>query len=64
MVSSSSVYPFQTGSPVVEWVSPAAHGLVFDCGSGLEKQVVAGLAAVSTLSEDGSNFQTGAPWCD
>ena len=26
--------------------------------------VVAGLAAVSTLSEDGSNFETGAPWCD
>ena len=42
MVSSSSIYPFQTGSPVVEWVSPAAHGLGFDCGSGLEKQLGGG----------------------
>ena len=41
-MSSSSVYPFQTGSPVVEWVSSAAHGLGFDCGSGLEKQLGSG----------------------
>ena len=42
MVSWSSVYPFQTGSPVVEWVSPAAHGLGLDCGAGLEKQLGGG----------------------
>ena len=42
MVSLSSVYPFQTGSPVVEWVSPAAHGLGLDCGAGLEKQLGGG----------------------
>ena len=42
MVSSSSIYPFQTGSPVVELVSAAAHGLGFDCGAGLEKQLGGG----------------------
>ena len=42
VVSSSSVYPFQTGSPVVEWISPAAYGLGLDCGSGLEKQLGGG----------------------
>ena len=42
MVSSSSVYPFQTGSPVVEWVSHAAHGLGLDCGAVLEKQLGGG----------------------
>ena len=41
-MSSSSIYPFQTGSPVVEWVSAAAHGLGFDCGAGLEKQLGGG----------------------
>ena len=27
---------------MVEWVSAAAHGLGFDCGSGLEKQLGGG----------------------
>ena len=42
MVSSSSVYAFQTGSNVVEWLSAAPHGLWLDCWSGLEKQLGGG----------------------
>ena len=42
VVSSSSVYAFQTGSNVVKWFSAAPHGLGLDCGSGLEKQLGGG----------------------
>ena len=39
VLSSSSVYAFQTGSNAVDGFSAAPHGLGLDCGSGLEKQL-------------------------
>ena len=44
-----------------EWISPAAHGLGLDCGSGLEKQFGGGgISRLSTLVKGWIEFRN---WC-
>ena len=53
--------PISNGLTCGEWISPAAHGLGLDCGSGLEKQFGGGgISRLSTLVKGWIEFRN---WC-